>query len=108
MTLIPLTRQDMLERGWDEIDFLFITGDAYVDHPSFGAALIARLLEQEGFRIGIIAQPVLSDPQALLTFGKPRLATLVSSGVVDSMVNNYTAARKPRSDDRYSPAARGA
>ena len=105
--LIPLTRQDMLERGWDEIDFLFITGDAYVDHPSFGAALIARLLEQEGFRIGIIAQPVLSDPQALLTFGKPRLATLVSSGVVDSMVNNYTAARKPRSDDRYSPGGQG-
>ncbi|MDD2456912.1 MAG: YgiQ family radical SAM protein [Eubacteriales bacterium] len=105
--LIPLTRQDMLERGWDELDFLFITGDAYVDHPSFGAALIARLLEQEGFRIGIIAQPALYDPRALLTFGKPRLATLVSSGVVDSMVNNYTAARKPRSDDRYSPGGQG-
>ncbi len=107
MTMIPLTRTEMLDRGWDELDFLFITGDAYVDHPSFGAALIGRLLEQEGYRIGIIAQPSLQDPQALLTLGKPRLAVLVSAGVVDSMVNNYTAARKPRSDDRYSPGGQG-
>ncbi len=107
MTFIPINPTEMQARGWDELDFLFISGDAYVDHPSFGAALLCRLLESEGYRVGIIAQPSLTDPKSLLAMGRPRLGVLVSSGVVDSMVDNYTAARKPRSDDRYSPGGRG-
>lgn len=107
MTHLPLSRTEMNDRGWDELDFLFITGDAYVDHPSFGAALLTRLLEDEGYKVGIIAQPSLTDPESLLGMGVPRLAVLVSSGVVDSMVDNYTASRKPRSDDRYSAGGAG-
>jgi uncharacterized radical SAM protein YgiQ len=107
MAFLPVSRPEMAARGWDELDFLFVTGDAYVDHPSFGAALLTRLLEDEGYRIGIIAQPALDDPESFLVLGRPRLAVLVSSGVVDSMVNNYTASRKPRSDDRYSPGGQG-
>lgn len=107
MTFIPINTTEMQARGWDELDFLFISGDAYVDHPSFGAALLCRLLESEDYRVGIIAQPSLTDPKSLLAMGRPRLGVLVSAGVVDSMVDNYTAARKPRSDDKYSPGGRG-
>jgi uncharacterized radical SAM protein YgiQ len=107
MTFLPINRETLADRGWDELDFLFLSGDAYVDHPSFGAALLCRLLESEGYRVGIIAQPDLNNPTSLLVMGRPRLGVLVSAGVVDSMVNNYTAARKPRSDDRYSPGGRG-
>lgn len=107
MTMIPMDRSSMLERGWDELDFLFITGDAYVDHPSFGAALLGQLLISEGYRVGLIAQPDVNQSKNLLVMGRPLLGVLVSSGVVDSMVNNYTAARKPRSDDKYSPGGQG-
>ncbi len=107
MTHLPISRSDMDQRGWDELDFLFISGDAYVDHPSFGTAILTRLLEDQGYRVGIVVQPSLKDHQSLLEMGRPRLAVLVSSGVVDSMVNNYTAGRKPRSDDRYSAGGIG-
>jgi uncharacterized radical SAM protein YgiQ len=107
MAFLPVSRFEMNARGWEELDFLFISGDAYVDHPSFGVAILSRLLEDEGYRVGIVAQPQLEDPQAFLAMGRPRLAVLVSSGVVDSMVNNYTAARKRRSNDRYAPGGRG-
>ena len=107
MAHLPLSRAEMADRGWDELDFLFVTGDAYVDHPSFGAALLTRLLEREGYRGGLVVQPARTDPASLLAMGPPRLAVLVSSGVVDSMVDNYTASRKPRSDDRYSAGGTG-
>ncbi len=107
MAFLPVNEQDMQDRGWDELDFLFVSGDAYVDHPSFGVALLGRLLESAGYRVGIIAQPAQDDPHSLQKMGRPRFGVLVSSGVVDSMVDNYTAARKRRSDDRYSAGGAG-
>lgn len=98
-----MTRADMRERGWDELDFVYVSGDAYVDHPSFGAAIITRLLESHGFRIGIIAQPNWRDPSSVTVLGKPRLGFLVSAGNMDSMVNHYTVAKKRRRLDAYSP-----
>lgn len=97
----------MAERGWDALDFLLVSADAYVDHPSFAVGLIARLVEAEGFRIGVIAQPDISTPECLEEMGRPRYAVLVSCGNVDSMVNHYTSARKTRSDDWYSPGGVG-
>ena len=96
----------MTRRGWDELDVLFITGDAYVDHPSFGTPLLARLLEAEGFRVGIIAQPDWRDPEAFRIMGRPRLFAAISSGAMDSMVNHFTAAKKVRNDDAYTPGGR--
>ncbi len=107
MPLLPVNRSEMEARGWDELDFLFITGDAYVDHPSFGAAILTRVLESEGYRIGVCPQPAVASEDSLMGMGKPRYGVFVSSGVVDSMVNNYTAARRRRSDDRYSPGGLG-
>ncbi len=106
MPFLPVNREGMRERGWETLDFLFLSADAYVDHPSFGTALLTRLLEAEGYRVGIVAQPDVSDTECLQSMGRPRLGVLVSSGVVDSMVDNYTAARKPRSGDRYSPGGK--
>ncbi len=103
---LPMSRAEMQERGWDRLDVLLVSGDAYVDHPSFGTALIGRLLESLGYRVGIVAQPDwrgLNDFQAL---GRPRLFAGISSGNVDSMVANYTANRRPRRTDDYSPADR--
>lgn len=103
---LPVTRADMEQRGWSECDFIFVSGDAYVDHPSFAAALLCRLLESEGYRVGIIAQPRWQGPEAdtdFLALGQPRLAWLVSAGALDSMVARYTANNKPRSEDAYSP-----
>lgn len=100
---LPVNRKDMEHRGWDELDFVLVTGDAYVDHPSFGTALVGRLLEGEGFRVGIIAQPDFTRCESMKTFGRPKYAFLVASGNIDSMVNHYTAAKKPRSNDAYSP-----
>lgn len=100
---LPITDADMQERGWDQLDVLFISGDAYVDHPSFGMAIITRLLESEGFRVGIIAQPDWRDLNTFKALGQPRLGILISSGVIDSMVNHYTANKKKRSEDAYSP-----
>jgi uncharacterized radical SAM protein YgiQ len=96
----------MDQRGWDTCDFVFISGDAYVDHPSFAAAVVGRVLEAEGYRVGIIAQPESDDPLAYQALGRPALAFLVGAGNVDSMVAHYTAARKPRSEDAYSPGGK--
>jgi len=93
----------MEKRGWEECDFIFITGDAYVDHPSFAAALLCRLLEAEGYRIGLIPQPNWKDPSSYTVLGRPRLGFLVGAGNMDSMVAHYTAAKRLRSDDAYSP-----
>ncbi|MFZ5987297.1 MAG: YgiQ family radical SAM protein [Bacillota bacterium] len=106
MSFLPVTKEDMNNRGWGELDFLYISGDAYVDHPSFGHAIITRLLESEGYRVGIIAQPDWRKNEDFLALGKPRLAVLVSSGVIDSMVNHYTASKKPRSEDLYTPGGK--
>ena len=100
---LPLNMKEALARGWDEMDFVLVTGDAYVDHPSFGTALVARLLESDGFRVGIIAQPDVTRCESMMTFGRPRYGFMVASGNIDSMVNHYTAAKKPRSTDAYSP-----
>ncbi len=104
MPFLPISRQDMLNRGWDCPDFVLVTGDAYVDHPSFGTAIISRLLEDEGFKVCIISQPQLDSD--FLVFGKPRLGFLVNSGNLDCMVNAYTSAKKPRSEDAYSPGGK--
>jgi uncharacterized radical SAM protein YgiQ len=96
----------MRERGWVQCDFVFVSGDSYVDHPSFASALLGRLLESEGYKVGIIAQPDAANPASFVALGKPRLAFLVGSGAMDSMVSNYTASRKPRSDDAYSPGGK--
>jgi uncharacterized radical SAM protein YgiQ len=100
---LPISKVDLEIRGWEQLDFLFISGDAYVDHPSFGAAILTRLLENEGYRVGMIAQPDWKDPAAFTSLGRPRLGVLISSGVIDSMVNHYTAGKKKRRDDVYSP-----
>jgi len=103
---LPVSRKDMEERGWDELDFLVVSGDAYVDHPSFGHAIIARVLEGEGYRVGILAQPEYHSPEAFLALGRPRLGVLVSAGNLDSMLNTFTAAKKRRHTDSYSPGNR--
>lgn len=98
----PVTREDMLSRGWDGIDFVYVCGDAYVDHPSFGAAIICRVLEDMGFKVAFLAQPDYRSCEDFKRFGKPRLAFLVSAGNIDSMVAHYTAAKKKRTYDYYS------
>lgn len=100
---LPVSRQDMLERGWYYYDFLLITGDAYVDHPSFGTPLIGRLLEAEGYRVAILAQPDWKSTDAFIQMGRPRYAAMISAGNLDSMVAHYTAAKRVRSEDYYSP-----
>lgn len=103
---LPTTRQEMEKRGWNQLDILFITSDAYVDHPSFACAILTRLLEDNGFRVGIIAQPDWKTPQSFLEMGKPRLCCMISGGNLDSMVAHYTSTRKKRSDDKYSPSGK--
>ena len=100
---LPVTKQEMQQRGWDQVDFVYITGDAYVDHPSFGSAIISRLLESRGYRVGIIPQPDWRHKESIQTFGEPRLGFLVTAGNMDSMVNHYTVSRKHRQKDSYSP-----
>lgn len=100
---LPVSREDMKERGWEQCDFVYISGDAYVDHPSFGTAIISRVLEAHGFKVGIIAQPDWKDDASIRIFGEPRLGFLVSSGNMDSMVNHYTVSKKRRQKDQYSP-----
>ncbi len=100
---LPINRAEMRARGWDEVDFVYVSGDAYVDHPSFGTAIITRVLEAEGFRIGVLAQPDYRSAQAFCEFGRPRLGFLVSAGNIDSMVAHYTVSKKKRSYDYYSP-----
>lgn len=103
---LPLCRAEMEERGWEAPDFVYVCGDAYTDHPSFGAAIISRVLEDAGFRVAILAQPDFSDCSAFREFGRPRLGFLVSAGNIDSMVAHYTAAKKRRSYDYYTPGGK--
>ena len=103
---LPMTKQDMAERGWDTLDFIFVSGDAYVDHPSFGPAILCRLLEKHGYRVGIIAQPDWRGREDFCQLGRPRLAFLVSGGNMDSLLNKFTAAKRKRREDAYSPGGR--
>ena len=103
---LPMTRAEMTARGWTELDVLLVTGDAYVDHPSFGVAVIGRVLEAAGHRVGIVAQPDWRSPEALTAMGRPRLCCGVTAGNLDSMLANYTAARRHRHDDAYSPGGK--
>ena len=100
---IPVSRKEMEEQGLSRVDFVYVVGDAYVDHPSFGCAIIARLLEAHGFSVGLICQPDWRDPESIAIYGEPRLGFLVSSGNMDSMVNHYTVSKKRRGKDFYSP-----
>lgn len=103
---LPVSKEDMDYLGWDELDFLFITGDAYVDHPSFAHAIISRVLTAEGFRVGIIPQPDVSTQKSITIMGTPRLGVLISAGNMDSMVNHYTVSKKKRTEDAYSPGGK--
>lgn len=100
---LPITIEDMKNRGWDEVDFAYVIGDAYVDHPSFGPAIISRCLEAHGYRIGIISQPDWKRDDSIAVFGKPRLGFLISAGNMDSMVNHYSVSKKRRSMDAFTP-----
>ena len=104
MGFLPVTKEEAVSRGWETPDFVIVTGDAYVDHPSFGTAVVSRVLEAEGYSVCIIPQPDWRSTADFMRFGRPRLAFLVNSGNVDSMVAHYTAAKKRRSTDYYSPA----
>lgn len=104
---LPISKQDMLERGWYYCDFLLVTGDAYVDHPSFGTAVISRVLEDAGYRVAILSQPDFHSEADFTAMGRPRYAVLINSGNIDSMVAHYTAAKKRRHDDSYSPGGVG-
>ena len=106
MSFLPITKEEMTARGWEAADFVYVTGDAYVDHPSFGAAIITRLLESLGYRVAVLAQPRFDTPEEMKRFGRPRLGFLASGGNIDSMVAHYTAARRLRSEDFYSPGCR--
>ncbi len=101
--LLPTNRTEMQEWGWDSLDFVYVIGDAYVDHPSFGPAIISRVLLSHGYKVGIISQPDWKNPNDILVMGKPRLAYLVSAGNMDSMVNHYSVAKKRRETDAYTP-----
>jgi uncharacterized radical SAM protein YgiQ len=104
---LPMSREEMQQLGWEQLDFLLISGDAYVDHPSFGPAIIGRVLENAGYRVGIVAQPDWRSQRDFVKLGRPRLAVLVTAGNLDSMVSNYTAAKRPRRADDYSPGGVG-
>ncbi len=106
MGFLPTTRAEMRAQGIDRLDFVYVTGDAYIDHSSFGTAIISRVLEAHGYTVGIVAQPDWRDPESVAVLGKPRLGFLVSSGNMDSMVNHYTSNRRRRSTDAYSPGGK--
>jgi uncharacterized radical SAM protein YgiQ len=100
---LPISREDMEKRGWSELDFIVVSGDAYVDHPSFGVAIISRVLESRGYKVGIIAQPDWKKLKDFKRLGKPKLGFLITSGNIDSMVNHYSVAKRRRKNDYYSP-----
>jgi len=100
---LPMSRMEMDELGWDSCDIIIVTGDAYVDHPSFGMAIMGRLLEAQGYRVGIISQPDWNDPKAFMELGEPNLFFGITAGNMDSLINRYTADLKLRSDDAYTP-----
>jgi uncharacterized radical SAM protein YgiQ len=103
---LPMSAEEARERGWDEVDIVFVTGDAYIDHPSFAMAILGRVLEAAGYRVGIVSQPDWRSCEAWRTFGRPRLFFGISAGNMDSMINHYTANKKVRNDDAYSPGGR--
>ena len=103
---LPINKADMDYLGWDEVDFIFVSGDAYVDHSSFAHAVISRVLTANGYRVGIIAQPDRDNIEAFKVLGRPKLGFLVGAGNMDSMVNHYTAAKKKRSTDLFSPGGK--
>lgn len=103
---LPVTIEDMKARGWEQPDFVYVIGDAYVDHSSFGHAIISRVLESRGYKVAIISQPDYRDPESIALFGRPRLGFLVTAGNMDSMVNRYTVNKKPRSEDAYTPGGK--
>ena len=103
---LPISKEDMLNRGIEQLDFVYVIGDAYVDHPSFGPAIISRILEENGYTVGIIAQPDWKNAESITVLGKPRLGFLVSGGNMDSMVNHYFVSKKPRPTDAYTPGGK--
>ncbi len=103
MEFLPLCRQDMIDRGWRQCDFVYVIGDAYVDHPSFGHAIISRVLEQAGYSVGIISQPDWKNPKSIDIYGRPRLGFLVTGGNIDPMVNHYAVSKRRRKTDAYTP-----
>lgn len=103
---LPVTREDMEKRGWEQVDFVLVTGDGYVDHHSFGTAIIGRLLESRGYRVAVLAQPDYQSAADFQRFGKPRLGFLINSGTVDSMVNNYSVFKRRRKVDEYTPGGK--
>ncbi|MCA9248146.1 MAG: hypothetical protein KDA42_13555, partial [Planctomycetales bacterium] len=103
---LPMSAAEMRDCGWDEVDVVFVTGDAYIDHPSFAMAILSRVLEAAGFRVAILSQPDWQSCDAWRTFGRPRLFFAISAGNMDSMINHYTANRKVRNSDAYSPGGR--
>ena len=103
MDFLPISKQDMLARGWECCDFVYVIGDAYVDHPSFGHAIISRVLENAGYTVGIISQPDWKDPKSIAVLGRPRLGFLVSGGNMDSMVNHYSVTKHRRKTDAFTP-----
>ena len=103
MGYLPISKQDMADRGWDQCDFVYVIGDAYVDHPTFGHAIISRVLESRGFKVGIISQPDWKDPQSITVLGRPRLGFLVMGGNMDPMVNHYSVAKRKRGYDAFTP-----
>ena len=100
---LPISREDMKKRGWEQVDFVYVIGDAYVDHPSFGHAIISRVLESRGYRVGIISQPDWKNKESVTILGEPRLGFIVTAGNMDSMVNHYSVSKKRRSSDAYTP-----
>src|SRR5215210_7605753 len=103
---LPASRAEMDARGWDAVDVVFVTGDAYVDHPAFAMGILGRVLEAAGFRVAVLAQPDWKSAEPWRTFGRPRLFFGVSAGNMDSLINHYTASKKVRNDDAYSPGGR--
>ena len=103
MSFLPICKQDMIDRGWAQCDFVYVIGDAYVDHPSFGHAIISRVLESHGYSVGIISQPDWKNPKSIDIFGRPRLGFLVSGGNMDSMVNHYSVTKHKRKTDAFTP-----
>ena len=103
---LPVNMKEARARGWDAPDFVYVTGDAYVDHPSFGLAIISRVLEKAGYRVAMLPQPDWHSCEPFREYGRPKIGFLVTAGVIDSMVNHYTAAKKKRSEDAYSPGGK--
>ena len=102
MSFLPMTIKEVKQRGWDYVDFVYVTGDSYVDHPAFGVAIISRVVENAGFRVAVLSQPDWHNEREFTQFGKPRLGFFVTAGNIDSMVAHYTVAKRKRSDDAYT------